>query len=74
MTDWKPIKSAPKDDEILVYDKFYGGVHIAYREGWGWTATDNQKDDIRPILWAEIPYPSQELIDAHNSDEDDEDI
>lgn len=73
MTDWRPIETAPKEQNVLVWSR-YIDVSIARKVGRYWTgvvdgrlAIDNQTDfgtnyiELDPVThWMPIPEPPKQ--------------
>ena len=58
MSAWQPIATAPKDKiRILVYEKHYSDISIAYwaSEGYWLCLVEGQK--IEPTHWMPLPEP-----------------
>jgi hypothetical protein len=58
MSEWKPIKTAPKDDTRMLF--YYGNFGTGLIEtGFGWQLLQNSfpGDVRRPTHWMPLPEP-----------------
>ena len=58
MSEWKPIETAPKYEDVLVYEADIETVSIAHFNGKFWIGDDNMKLEASAFThWMPLPAP-----------------